>query len=400
LAHVQEDEAIVTSSANASAAAAPTESLWELVWLYLKLGTLAFGGPAAHIALMEDEVVRRRRWLSHEQFLDLLGASNLLPGPSSTELAIYIGYARCGLLGLLAAGVCFILPAFFMVMGIGWAYSCYGNIPLATGLLYGVKPVVIAIVLQAIWRLGRTAVKTLFLAAVGLAAAALSFVGVNPLAVLVGSGAAVVLVRGIATRPPGLPASPQFPFPPLFAAGGAVSAASVGLWPLFLAFLKLGCMVFGSGYVLLAFLKADLVEQRHWMNEAQLLDAVAVGQVTPGPVFTTATFIGYVIAGPAGATVATVGIFLPAFVLVAATGLWVRRLRKFSATANFLDGVNMGALALMAVVTWKLSRVAIFDGLTLGLAGAAAIALLTFRVNVTWLILAGVTIGLIARYLL
>jgi chromate transporter len=371
-----------------------------LVRLYLKLGTLAFGGPAAHIALIEDEVVRRRGWVSREQFLDLLGASNLLPGPSSTELAIYIGYVRCGLMGLVAAGVCFILPAFLTVMGIAWAYSRYGNLPLATGLLYGVKKVVIAIVVQAILRLGRTAVKTPFLAAVGLAAAALNFVGVNLLAVLIGSGVVVVLVRGVEARRPKQPASLQFLFPPLLAAGGAASAASVGLWPLFLAFLKLGCVVFGSGYVLLAFLKADLVEGRHWLSEAQLLDAVAVGQVTPGPVFTTATFIGYVIAGPAGATVATVGIFLPAFVLVAATGPFVRRLRGSVVTANFLDGVNMGALALMAVVTWNLSRAAIIDGLTLGLAVAAAVALLAFRVNASWLILLGAATGLIAGHIL
>jgi chromate transporter len=384
----------VTSSAEGHAAALG-KPLWELVRLYLKLGTLAFGGPAAHIALMEDEVVRRRGWLSREQFLDLLGASNLLPGPSSTELAIYIGYVRCGLLGLVAAGVCFILPAFLMVMGIGWAYAGYGSLPLATGLLYGVKPVVIAIVVQAIWRLGRTAVKTPFLAVVGLAAAALNFAGVNPLAVLIGSGV-VVVVRGLAMSRPEQPPSPQFPFPPLLAAGGAASAASVGLWPLFFAFLKLGCVVFGSGYVLLAFLRADLVEQRHWMSESQLLDAVAVGQVTPGPVFTTATFIGYVIAGPAGATAATVGIFLPAFVLVAATGPLVRRLRKSPANANFLDGVNMGALGLMAAVTWNLSRAAINDGLTLCLAVTSAIVLLAFRVNATWLVIGGGAIGLIA----
>lgn len=379
--------------------AAPRRSLWELVVLYLKLGTIAFGGPAAHVALMEDEVVRRRGWLSRERFLDLLGASNLLPGPSSTELAIYIGYVHSELLGLLAAGICFILPAFLMVMAIGWAYVRYGKLPLAAGLLYGVKPVVIAIVLQAIWRLGRTAVKTPFLAIVGVVAMVLSVAGVNALAVLVGAGVVVVVVRGaIAKRQANDGGSRAAFLPSLLAGSGATTAAAttVGLWPLFLAFLKLGCVVFGSGYVLLAFLRADLVEQRHWLSESVLLDAVAVGQVTPGPVFTTATFIGYVVAGPSGAAVATIGIFLPAFVLVGATGPFVRRLRKLPAAADFLDGVNMGAIALMAVVTWQLARAAITDALTLSLAVASALVLLVFRVNATWLVAGGAVVGLVA----
>ena len=309
------------SGEEADVAIPATKSLWELAALYLKLGTVAFGGPAAHVALMEDEVVRRRGLLSREQFLDLLGASNLLPGPISTELAIYIGYVHAGLLGLLAAGLCFILPAFLMVMGIAWAYVRFGSLPFAAGLLYGVKPVVIAIVLQAIWRLGKTALKTPLLIVVGVVAFALNFSGASPLAVLIGAGAVVVAARWKITQVANK-RSEKSQITPLFAAGGVTTAATstVGLWPLFLAFLKLGCVVFGSGYVLLAFLRADLVEQRHWLSEPQLLDPVAVGQITPGPVFTTATFIGYLLAGPAGAIVATIGIFLPAFTLVAATG--------------------------------------------------------------------------------
>jgi chromate transporter len=301
-----------------------------LAVLFLKLGAIAFGGPAAHIAMMEYEVVRRRRWLSREEFLDLLGATNLIPGPNSTELAIHLGHRRAGWPGLLVAGACFILPAALIVTAFAWAYVRYGALPEVAGILYGVKPVIIAVVLRALWSLARAAIKTRFLAAVGTAGVVLSFLGVNELLILVGAGLVVGSGRGVARRIKGgcgpVSLFSASPLALLFQSGATAGAAAVpfGLWPLFWFFLKIGSVLFGSGYVLLAFLRADLVERWHWLSESQLLDAIAVGQVSPGPVFTTATFIGYVLGGPAGATVATTAIFLPAFILWRSAAHWFR----------------------------------------------------------------------------
>jgi len=371
--------------------------LRALALLFLRLGLTAFGGPAAHIAMMEDEVVRRRRWLSREQFLDLLGAANLLPGPSSTELAIYIGWLLGGWSGLVLAGTCFILPAALLVAGLAWAYLNWGTLPQVAGILYGVKPAVIAIIVQALGRLGRASVKTPGLAVVGVLAMVLSFLGVNLLVVLFGSGLAVAAGQWFRRREqktdPGAGLS-AMPLAASAVAGPAV-IAPFGLWPLFLVFLKIGFVLFGSGYVLLAFLRADLVERRGWLTETQLLDAVAVGQVTPGPVSTTATFIGYLLAGPWGAVVATIGIFLPAFLLVAVSGPLMPRLRRSPAAGAFLDGVNVASLALMAVVSWQLGRAALVDGITAALAGISALLLLRYRVNSVWLVLGGAGVGLV-----
>lgn len=375
-------------------------SLWELALLFLKLGTIAFGGPAAHIAMMEDEVVRRRRWLSRGEFLDLLGATNLIPGPNSTEMAIHIGHRKAGWPGLAVAGVCFILPAALIVTGFAWAYVRFGSIPEVTGLLYGVKPVIIAVVLQALWSLGRTAVKTTTLAVVGALGILLAFFGVNELLILLGGGIAICLWRWLKTgnRSAGL-SSLIFVSPLTFilqttGAAGTV-AAPFGLWPLFLFFIKVGSVLFGSGYVLFAFIRADLVERWGWMTEPQLLDAISVGQVTPGPVFTTATFIGYVLGGNAGALIATVGIFLPAFFFVAVSGPLVPRLRRSEIAGAFLDGVSVASLSLMAVVTYQLGRAALVDAVTVVLAIVSAITLICFRVNSVWLVLGGAVAGLL-----
>jgi chromate transporter len=345
-----------------SAAAFPASlrpALRDLASLFLKLGTVAFGGPAAHIAMMEDEVVRRRHWLSREDFLDLLGATNLIPGPNSTELAIHIGHRRAGWRGLLVAGICFIVPAFALVFTLAWAYVRFGKLPQTQSLLYGVKPVIIAVVLQALWALSQSAL----------------------IARRSSSPSAAVIVPALSTV--GL--------------ASAVGAAGVQLSTLFLVFLKIGSVLFGSGYVLLAFLRADLVERLHWMTEAQLLDAIAVGQVTPGPVFTTATFIGYILAGSSGAVVATIGIFAPAFVFVALSGPLVPRLRKSRTAGAFLDGINVASLALMAVVTWQLGRSTLIDVWTVGLAVLSAVVLLRWRVNSVWLVLGGAIAGLLLR---
>jgi chromate transporter len=371
-------------------------TLSELALLFLKLGTLGFGGPAAHIAMMEDEVVRRRRWLTREKFLDLLGATNLIPGPNSTELAIHIGHRQAGWPGLIVAGVAFILPAALIVTAFAWAYVQFGKLPETAAILYGVKPIIIAVVLQALLGLGRTAVKTRWLAAIGLAALVLSFLRVNELVVLFGAGLLTAAVLWVKRYKQGGSRVPSFVSPlSLITFFAVAQSLPFGLWPLFLFFLKVGSVLFGSGYVLLAFLRGDLVERWGWLTNAQLLDAVAVGQVTPGPVFTTATFIGYVLAGPKGAFVATVGIFLPAFVFVAVSGPLVHRLRRSPFAGAFLDGVNVASLALMAFVTYELSRSALVDPLTMGAALISAILLLRYRVNSAWLVLGGAIFGLL-----
>jgi chromate transporter len=362
-------------------------SLREVAQFFLRLGTTAFGGPAAHIAIMEDELVRRRRWLPREQFLDLVGASNLIPGPSSSELAIHIGYLCAGWRGLLIAGCCFILPAAVMVAFLGWLYVRFGKLPAVAGILYGIKPVVIAVILQALWGLGRTAIRTTLLGFVAVLAVILSAAGLHPLLLLLLAGAMSCVAALTKSRAAAM-------FGAAATGGGTVaSAAAFSLSSLFLVFLKMGAVVFGSGYVLLAFLRADLVTQRGWLTDAQLVDAVAVGQVTPGPVFAAATFIGYILGGMRGATVATVGIFLPAFLLVAISGPLVPRIRKSKLAGAFLDGVNAASLALMAAVSWELGRAAIADAVTAVVAVLAAIALLRYRVNSAWLVLLGGLVG-------
>jgi chromate transporter len=385
----------VASCGSVSIPAKKQVSLRDLALFFLRLGTTAFGGPAAHIAMMEDELVRRRQWLSRERFLDLLGASNLIPGPSSSELAIHIGYLLAGWAGLLVAGTCFILPAAIMVAALAWAYVHFGKLPEVSAILYGVKPVVIAVILQALWGLGRTAVKTTFLGVVGVLSVLLAFLSLHPLLVLLLAGSAVCLTS-LRTSRFSVAAIP-FAAAPTGALAGAVTSFSLG--SLFLVFLKVGAVVFGSGYVLLAFLRADLVAHRGWLTDSQLVDAVAVGQVTPGPVFTTATFIGYLLGGIRGAVVATGGIFLPAFLLVAASGPLVPRIRKSKIAGAFLDGVNVGSLALMAEVTWQLGRTSLIDVATIVLAVASVVALMRLRLNSAWLVLIGAVIGLMTHTL-
>ncbi|TMQ12535.1 MAG: chromate efflux transporter [Deltaproteobacteria bacterium] len=379
-------------------AAAAQTRLRELAWLFARLGCTAFGGPAAHIAMMEDEVVRRRGWMTRERLLDLIGAANLIPGPTSTELAIHIGHDRAGWAGLVVAGACFILPAVAIVLAIAWVYVRFGALPALGGVLYGIKPVIIAVVVQALWGLGRSAIKSLALGAVGAVALAASLVGVDELIVLGAAGAVVALGRGVAGARRA-PAAGWLPVP-LLATGAAGAAGAAGavttgvaLGPLFWVFLKIGSVLFGSGYVLLAFLRSDLVERLHWLTEAQLLDAVAVGQVTPGPVFTTATFIGYVLGGGGGAAVATLGIFLPAFAFVAISGPLVPRIRRSPVAGAFLDGVNAASLAIMAAVAIQLGRAAIVDVPTAVLAAIAAALLIRYRLNSAWLVLGGALVG-------
>ena len=352
-------------------------SLGEIALLFLKLGTIGFGGPAAHIAMLEREVVQHRRWLTPTAFLDLLGATNLIPGPNSTEMAIHVGYRKGGFPGLILAGVCFILPAALIVTFIAWAYVHYGTVPELGVVLRSVKPVIIIIVLQAMWSLGKTAIKTPLLAAVAVCSVVLSAAGFHELMVLLVAGVGGALASRVQRT---------------------ATSLSVELLPIFLFFLKVGSVLFGSGYVLLAFLRADLVERWHWLSAGQLLDAVTVGQVTPGPVFTTATFVGYLLAGFPGAAVATIGIFLPAFVFVALSGRFVPRLRESPTAAAVLDGVNVGSLALMAVVTAQLARTAIVDIPTALLAIAAIVGIVVFRLNSVWLVASAAFAGATAYF--
>jgi chromate transporter len=362
-----------------------------LAWLFLKLGTTAFGGPAAHIAMMDDELVRRRRWLDEQRFLDLLSAANLIPGPSSSELAIYIGFELLGVAGFLIAGLCFVLPAALMVGAIAWTYVRVGNLPQVGRALYGIKPVIIAIVLQALWGLGPKALKSKPLPALAGLAGVASALGVEPLIILLVCGLAALGARRWRVRTSQLGLLPM-----MLSSGKAAAALPVGLVTLGLTFFKIGGTVFGSGYLLLAFLRTDLVERMHWLSESQLLDAIAIGQLTPGPVFTTATFIGYILAGTSGAVVATLAIFLPGFILVACTRPLVTRIRASKLASAFFDGVNAGALALLAVVTAQLAHAALVDARTLLLAAVSCVLLLRFKLNTAWLIGGGALVGVLA----
>jgi chromate transporter len=375
--------------------------LAEVGRLFLRLGFFSFGGPAVYIAMMRDEVVARRGWMDDRGFLDLLGATNLIPGPNATEMAIHLGRVRAGWRGLMLAGVCFIVPAMLITLGFAWAYVEYGSTPEVTWLLYGVTPVIIGVVVQALWALGRTAVRGRLTPAVGIAILVLYLLGFNEIALLFGAGVFVMVVRNLPRLVgpgnawaglllPGLGAT-KIALP--LGATAAVTAASVSLSQLFLTFLKIGSILYGSGYVLLAFLRADFVERLGWLTETQLLDAVAVGQVTPGPVLSTATFIGYVLGSWEGALLATLGIFLPSFVFVAVSGPIIPHLRRSPWAAALLDGVNVAALALMAGVTWQLAQRAIVDPLTAVLAVLGAALLLRFNLNSAWLVLLGGLVG-------
>lgn len=372
------------------------QRLRELALVFLKLGTIAFGGPAAHIAMMDDEVAKRRQWMSREKLLDLLGVTNLIPGPNSTELAIHIGYERAGWRGLIIAGTCFILPAMSIVWVLAIAYKQYQTLPQAEGLLYGIKPVIIAIVLQALWKLGQKAIKDVPTGIAAVVVITTFFFGWDEIVLLFIAGLGVMLVKGLWRSRGSAAAWLPLSFT-LAQVGNVTPTPSVGWMNVFLFFLKIGSVLYGSGYVLLAFLQRDLVERNQWLTSQQLLDAIAIGQFTPGPVFTTATFVGYLLAGHAGAIAATIGIFLPAFVLVGIINPWILKLRQSALVSGFLDGVNAASLGLMAVVTYTLGRTALVDILTVILAIASAIAVFRFKINSAWLVLAGGIVGLVVQ---
>lgn len=370
-------------------------TLSEIAREFLRLGFIAFGGAAAHIALMEQRFVRERRWVTRARFLDLVGAVSLLPGPSSTELAIYLGQIRGGLPGLLIAGCAFILPAAILVVGLAWGYAHFGAVPQVRGVLFGVKPVVVALIAQALWALAKTALKSWELAILACVVLVLAIFGAPTLALLVGTGVAWLAANYSRKQEPA-----RVLWIPLLQSGAATAPAalSVGALSVLIYFLKIGAILFGSGYVLLAVLRADLVVRLHWLTETQLIDAIAVSQATPGPFFTVATFIGYLLQGWRGAALATLGMFLPAFIYVAVTAKILPRLRQSPLASAFLDGVNAAALALMAFVGWQFARAALVSIPALILAVISALLVLRFRINSAWVVLGGALAGLLFKF--
>ncbi len=350
-------------------------SLSALALSFLRLGTLAFGGPVVHLAMMRQEFIHHRKWITEQQFLDRLALANLIPGPSSTEVAIHIGYLKAGWKGLLLAGLCFIFPAFLSTALLAMLYVQFGSLPETTKILSGVTPVVVAIIAQTVWGMGRSSLKRPLDWAIAVFALTLFITGLGPLPVL-------ALCGGISFAAARLP-SPQKLF-------------SVAPVTIFLTFAKIGSLIFGSGYVLLAFLQEDMVTRTHWLTSKQLLDAVAVGQITPGPVFSTATFLGYLLGGWPGAVAATAGIFAPAFVFTGLSGLLMDKLRKSAAVAQVLAGVGAGSLALIAYAGVFLARAAVTGWFTGGISLVAAVLLFRWRTNTVWLVLFGAVAGFLA----
>ena len=366
--------------------------LSEVAKEFLRLGFIAYGGPAAHVAMMEEEFVRRRKWLTRERFLDLVGAVNLLPGPSSTELAIYLGEIRAGLAGLIIAGACFIFPSAFLVTALAWAYLKFGTLPQAAGLLFGIKPVVVALIAQAVWSLGKTALRNMPLATLALVVILLAVARVPAVWLLIGAG-----LLWMAFREGRRLVANRATLSAWIGLGSGCAGGALGALPIFLYFLKIGALLVGSGYVLLPVLRADLVVKLHWLTDSQLLDAVAVSQATPGPFFTVATFIGYLLVGWKGATLSTLGMFLPAFVYVGVTSGFLPNLRKLPLAGAFLDGVNAAAVALMAFVGWQFGRAALVNVPAVILSVLSAVLVFRYKINSTWLVLGGAASGILLR---
>jgi chromate transporter len=373
-------------------------SIGEVAAVFLKLGLIGFGGPAAHVALMRRELVERREWVDEPRFLDLFAVSNLIPGPSSTEMAILLGYERAGWPALIVAGALFILPATLLVLLLAWAYVRFGSLPQTRWVLYGVGPAVIGIVADALWKMGRTALRGAGWVLLAAVVTALSFLGVNLLVLVFGGGVlATVAVNRRRIGAPGPAAAFAWPGLPVLAAAPAVVSYSAAT--LFLTFLKIGAVLYGSGYVLLAFLRADFVQHLHWLTNRQLIDAVSIGQVTPGPLFTTATFVGYLTGGAGGALLATLAIFLPSFVFVAVAYPMLPAIKASPWATGFLRGATASSLGLMLAVTFQLGRAAIVDPFTAMVALAAFLVLRRFEVSSVWLVLGSGAAGVLAKLL-
>lgn len=387
----------------------------EVIRVCGKLGIIGFGGPAAHIAMLEDEAVTRRQWLSREHFLDLVGATNLIPGPNSTEMMIHIGYVRAGWPGLVLAGICFVLPAVVLTTILAWVYVEFGSLPAVQPFLLGVKPAILAVILGALWRLGRTASKPqaavqtrILLGVIGSVVAIAVLLGVPEIWALVAGGVLGMFALVLAATGWGGPATllalpvgwkgywaesaAAIPFKWMIALG-AIAGPAVGLGALGLFFLKVGSVLYGSGYVLVAFLEGELVHEYGWLTQQQLLDAIAIGQFTPGPVLSTAAFIGYLLAGVPGAAISAAAIFAPSFVFVAILNPIVPRLRRSQWMSAFLDAVNVSAVGLMAAVLLRLTTDVITAWPAALLALLAAVAVLRWRISSAWVVLGGALLG-------
>ena len=368
------------------------QNLKEVVQLFLKLGFTAFGGPAVHLGIMHDEVVKRRKWLNDEQFLDLVGATNLIPGPNSTEMTIHLSYLRAGWPGFILGGISFVLPAVLMVMGLAWSYQKYGAAPQVAWVLYAVKPVVIAIILKALWFLGKQAIKDLLTGITVIAVFILNLMGMDTLVLLFSAGLIVMLIRNfgiLKKNPPTL----KILLPLSLPSAASLIPKIFSLSTLFFTFLKIGSVLYGGGYVLLAFLRSDFVVRLGWLTEKQLIDAVAIGQVTPGPLFTTATFIGYILAGVPGAILSTVGIFIPSFFFVAISNRFIPKMRQSVWFSEFLNGVNAASIGLMAAVSIQLAKAVFVDRTSIILAALSLILVIFTKISATWIMLAAVVFG-------
>ncbi len=372
----------------------------EIAQVFFKLGVIGFGGPAAHIAMMEEEVVTRREWISRSRFLDLIGATNLIPGPNSTEMAIHLGYIYGGVFGLILAGVCFLIPAVVITGIFAWIYVSFGDLPQIAPLFYGIKPAVLAVILGALWKLGNKAIKSYQLLLIGFGVAVLLFFGINEvIALLIGGFVGMLLLRKVLPNETAEGLIATLSFGTILKAVAATTAKTVPpLWKLGLFFLKVGAILFGSGYVLIAFIEGELVNQNAWLTQQQLLDAIAIGQFTPGPLLSTATFIGYIIAGIPGAIVATLGIVFPSFIFVLILNPIIPKLRSSKWTSAFLDAVNVSAVGLMVTVTLQIAYSLLLqplDYLAMVIFMIGAIALFRFQLSPFWLVLGGALFGLV-----
>lgn len=354
--------------------------LYEIFKVFFRLGFTAFGGPAAHIGMMDEEVIEKRKWISREKFMDLIGATNLIPGPNSTELAIFLGLERGGPLGLLIAGVSFIFPAMIIILIFAIIYVKFGTIPQVSSILYGIKPVIMAIIIQALYRLGKSVIKNKISVLLALGILGLYFLGITEILLLAISAVLMLIIRSFKSI------KQRF-----------YSISLIPLSLVFLIFLKIGSVLYGSGYVLLAFLEAEFIEKYGLLTMEQLLDAIAIGQFTPGPVFTTATFIGYILRGIPGAVLATMGIFIPSFLVVLAINPIIPKLRKSKIMSSMLDGVNIGSLVLMTIVSLKLGQASLKDPVTIVMFILSFLVLMKYKINSAWLIIGGGAIGWISR---
>lgn len=362
----------------------------ELTRLFLKLGISAFGGPAAHVAMLEEEVVSKRSWMSREHFLDLMGATNLIPGPNSTEMVMHVGLHRAGLVGMLIAGACFILPAALLTLALAVFYVAYGDLPAVEPFLKGIKPAVLVIIFAAVVKLGKKALKKSAYAIIGLAVMLAGLWGINEVVAILAGGLIGMLGIMAANR---FFSIGLFAFPILTIS----QVSNEKLLTLFLSFLKIGAILFGSGYVLVAYLEGELIDKLGWLTQQQLLDAIAAGQFTPGPVLTTATFVGYQVAGYWGAILATLGIFLPSFCFVYVLNPLIPKLRNSEWSAAFLDAVNISAVGIMAAVLISLANQSLFSPFDWrGLVVLGVAAVMQFgpkKIGSPWIVLMGAVLG-------